>query len=101
MIKVEELGARINKLKNYMKEVTGKTPTNNAGMSHLMVKIDGNNSDNRIFQENKLMITPNYTKMEKKIAEFRESKLYRAYGEREILYSKNNQGFQVHTKEKI
>lgn len=63
MFKVEELGARINKLKHYMKGVTGKTPTNGAGLSHLMVHIDGNNADNRIFQENKLMITPNYTKM--------------------------------------
>lgn len=47
------------------------------------------------------MITPSYTKLEKKIAEFRESKLYRAYNEKEILYSKNNQGYQVLTTHRI
>lgn len=62
-----------------MKQISGKTPTNTGGMVHLTVKIDGNNSDNRIFQENKIMIAPNYTKLEKKIAQFRESKLFRAY----------------------
>ena len=84
-----------------MKEITGKTPTNNSGMSRVTVKIDANNADNRIFQENKIMITPSYTKLEKKISEFRESKLYRAYNEKEILYSKNNQGYQMHTTQKI
>jgi hypothetical protein len=62
-----------------MKEITGKTPTNTSGLARLTVKIDANNNDNRIFQENKIMITPSYTKLEKKIAEYRESKLYRAY----------------------
>lgn len=84
-----------------MKEITGKTPTNNSGVSRVTVKIDANNADNRIFQENKIMITPSYTKLEKKISEFRESKLYRAYNEKEILYSKNNQGYQMHTTQKI
>lgn len=94
---------RINRLKTFMKEITGKTPTNNStsGVSRVMVKIDANNAENRIFQENKIMITPSYTKLEKKISEFRESKLYRAYNEREILYSKNNQGYQMHTTQKI
>lgn len=84
-----------------MKESTGKTPTNNSGLAKFSVKIDANNFENKIFQENKIMITPSYTKLEKKIAEFRESKLYRAYNEKEILYSKNNQGYQVLTTQKI
>jgi hypothetical protein len=100
-VKIEELGARINKLKSYMKEITGKTPKSTSGLSKLTVKIDSNNSDNRIFQENKIMITPSYTQLEKKISEFRESKLYRAYNEREILYSKNNQGYQLHSTQKV
>ena len=62
-VKIEELGARINKLKHYMKEVTGRTPTSSGGMSHMVVKYQDNNSDNRICTENKLMITPNYTRL--------------------------------------
>lgn len=64
-----------------MKEITGKTPTNNgsSALAKFSVKIDPINFENKIFQENKIMITPSYTKLEKKIAEFRESKLYRAY----------------------
>jgi hypothetical protein len=100
-VKMDELGARINKLKSYMKEITGKTPTSTSGLAKFSVKIDANNFENKIYQENKIMITPSYTKLEKKIAEFRESKLYRAYNEKEILYSKNNQGYQVFTTHKI
>ena len=51
-----------------MKELTGKTPKNKSGLTQLMVKINGNNQANKILQENKLYITPNYTKVEKKIS---------------------------------
>ena len=51
-----------------MKEITGKTPKNKGGIAQLMVKIDGDNQENKIFQENKLYITPNYTKLEKRIS---------------------------------
>lgn len=98
---MDDLGARINKLKSFMKQVTGKTPTNMAAMAHMSVKFDGNSQENKIFMEDKIMITPNYTQLQKKIAEFRESKLMRAYNEKEILYSSNNQGYQVHTTQKI
>lgn len=47
---MEELGVRINKLKSFMKEVTGKTPTNNSGISKFTVKVDENNADNKIYQ---------------------------------------------------
>jgi hypothetical protein len=40
IVKIEELGQRINKLKHIMKEITGKTPTNSTGLSHITVKID-------------------------------------------------------------
>jgi hypothetical protein len=46
-----------------MRDVTGKTPSGKASMAHRMMKIDSNNSDNRILQENKISITPNYTKL--------------------------------------
>ncbi len=42
-MKIEDLGARINKLKNYMREVTGKTPKNSGGISQFKVMIDSNN----------------------------------------------------------
>jgi hypothetical protein len=100
-VKMDELGARINKLKNYMKEITGKTPTSTSGLAKFSVRIDANNFENKIYQENKIMITPSYTKLEKRISEFRESKLYRAYNEKEILYSKNNQGYQLLTTHQI
>lgn len=93
VVKMEELGARINRLKDYMREVTGKTPTSSAGLSHMTVRIDGSNNDNRIYTQDNITITPSYTQLEKKIAEFRESKLLRAYNEKEILYSQNNQGY--------
>jgi hypothetical protein len=65
---MEDIGARINKLKNYMKEVTGKTPKGSSTLGQIFVKVDENNEENKIFQENKMYITPNYTKLEKKIA---------------------------------
>lgn len=79
-VKMEDLGARINKLREYMRDITGKTPKNCGGMKQLKVKVNGNGIGNRILEENKLLITPNYTKLEKKIAEFRASKFYRGYG---------------------
>lgn len=33
-----------------MKEVTGKTPKNNEGISKFTVKIDENNTENKIYQ---------------------------------------------------
>ena len=40
MVKIEDIGSRINKLKDYVKHLTGKTPKNKAGISQLTVKID-------------------------------------------------------------
>ena len=67
-ITMEELGNRINKLKLFMREVTGRTPKANSGLAHMKVKIDGSNIHNRIFEEDKITITPSYTTLEKKIA---------------------------------
>ena len=77
---IEDIGSRINKLKDYVKQLTGKTPKGKTGLSHLTVKVD-QGINRQIFEENKLYISPNYTKLEKKIAEWRMSKLYRTYGE--------------------
>ena len=101
MVKIEDIGSRINKLKDYVKNLAGKTPKNKAGVAQLTVKIDENNFHNRILEENKLFISPNYTKLEKKIAEWRQSKLYRSYGQQEVLFQKNNQGYQLTSEEKI
>lgn len=100
MVKIEDIGQRINRLREYVKGLTGASPKNNTGYRQLIVKIDGT-CHNKIMEENKLYISPNYTKLEKKIAEWRESKLYRAYGEKEILYNKNNQGYQINVTQKI
>jgi hypothetical protein len=67
----------------------------------MTVRIDGSNNDNRIYTQDNITITPSYTQLEKKIAEFRESKLMRAYNEKEILYSQNNQGYQLHSTQQI
>ncbi len=48
-----------------------------------------------------MFITPNYTKLEKIIAEFRASRFYRGYGEKEIVYQKDDKCYQVNTKERI
>lgn len=39
-LNLEDLGARINKLINYVKDVTGKTPKGSIGLSKFTVNID-------------------------------------------------------------
>ena len=80
-VKVEDIGQRINRLRDYVKNLTGLSPKNNTNIRQLIVKVD-DTCKNRITEENKLFISPNYTRLEKKIAEWRESKFYRAYGEK-------------------
>ena len=41
-LSMEDIGSRINKLKDYVKQLTGKTPKGNTGLAHLTVKIDQN-----------------------------------------------------------
>lgn len=48
-----------------------------------------------------MLVTPNYTKLEKKIAEFRASRFYRGNCEKEILYTKDNKGYILTTKDRI
>ena len=88
-------------LKEYVKELTGRSPRNTAGVSHLTVKCNGDQNQNRIFEESNLYISPKYTKLEKKIAEWRESKFYRAYGKQQILFEKDNQGYELTTTSKV
>ena len=63
-----DLGDRINRLKNFMKEVTGGKVGKNGGVAKMRMQVNPNNVNNRIFQEDKIMITPSYTRLEKKIA---------------------------------
>ena len=52
-------------------------------------------------QTDKIYISPNYTKLEKKIAEYRESRLLRSYREKEVLYNKGGQGFEVRRRVRV
>lgn len=61
-----------------MKGMLGKTPMKNSGLFHMLVRIDNNNPGNRTLHQSKFYISPNYTKFEKKIAEFRQNQLIRA-----------------------
>ena len=60
---MEDLGERINKLKSYVKDLTGRTPKGKAGMTQFTVKLNGNNFKDRILEENRLFISPKYTKL--------------------------------------
>ena len=98
-IKMIELGDRINKLKSMMREVTGKGGIN--GVSQVRMQVDQGDQNHQIWEQDRIMITPSYTKFEKKIAEFKEKKLFRAYNEKEILFSKNNQGYELRSRQSI
>ena len=86
MVKMEELGQRISKLKNYMKDVAGKTTSVRATTA----KTDENAVDNR---EGRTV--PGLNKLEQKIAEFRESRLLRSYKEKEMPTVHSKQGYEL------
>jgi len=62
-------GARLNTLRNQITELTSRKNFGNSTLTRPLVRVDGNNKIGNL-QVVKLTITPNNSKVEKKLAEY-------------------------------